>query len=239
MTEYYLFATFVFILCLGMLIVMKFVFKLDKPDNRSQGTKEREARILKLYEQIEDMLEGFEEYAEEAKNEIKNEKEETSELIGKIGKNENSLSINEDYIEEIVNKNIENKLDNKVSEAVRRIVARYVREEMDSALEDILNRINKLESRSIGVAENSDESNDEVKEFLPTQFLKKPETLEEIGESIEKAIKNNSSNETKEIKKKKRKKAIELYKAGMDINDIAREVGITSSEIKLIIDVLD
>lgn len=238
MTEYYLFATFVFILCLGMLIVMKFVFRIDKPDNRSQNTKERESRILKLYEQIEDMLDGFEEYAEETKNEIKANKDEVRGFAERIVSGENAPLINEEQIERIISKNLENKLDNKVSEAVRRIVARQVKEETDAAFDNILSRIDKLESRSINTTENKNDEN-EIKEFMPAQFMKKPENLEELGESIERAIKNNASNESKETKKKKRRKALELYKSGMDINDIAKEVGIASSEIKLIIEFSD
>lgn len=237
MSEYYLFATFVFILCLGMLIVMRFIFKIDRPDSRGRNVGEREERILKLYGQTEDMLEGFEEYAEEIKDEINKSREEAEKSISRIKAGFSGNS--EELIEKAVAEGVEKRLGNKVSEAVNRIVERRVREEVDIAVADILSRLSRLEGSRADIIGNSDYAASDVRDFVPTEFMKKPETLEELGESIERAIKNNSGSESKESKRKNRKKALELYRSGMDINDIAKEVGITASEIKLIIEFSD
>lgn len=233
MTEYYLFATFVFILCLGMLIVMKFVFKIDKSDGRSPDLKEKEAKVLNLYGQIEDMMEGFEEYAEEVKTEISAVKSETE----KFSKSSAADFGDNEKLDALITEILDKKLDNKVSEAVRRIVARTVKEEMEIAVEDILKRIESIEKKNLGNADTS--QGQEFENFVPQELVKTPDTLEELDASIEKAMKSKSDRKSAAEKKIQRKKVIELYNSGMGINDIAKEVGIASSEIKLIIEFLN
>jgi hypothetical protein len=68
MWEWYLFALFVFVLgCLWLLI-----YKREKNRNNPDVKlfKEREEKIFRLYQNIEDLMDGFEEYVEEMKLEL-------------------------------------------------------------------------------------------------------------------------------------------------------------------------
>lgn len=66
MVGYYLFSLFVFFLVLIILLVVKRMFK------RNQDTfLIQEEKLLKIYSQIEDMMDGFDDYVEEVKREIK------------------------------------------------------------------------------------------------------------------------------------------------------------------------
>lgn len=71
MWEYYLFAMFVFVLCAVLVIFAKFLFSAKK---KPEDIKVREEKLLRLYRQLEDMMESFEEYAEEVREDISESK---------------------------------------------------------------------------------------------------------------------------------------------------------------------
>lgn len=69
MTEYYIFTIFVFVLCLLLIFAVKtLILKGDKQDSS------KDEKLLKLYTQVEEMMESFEEYADDVKTELEDEK---------------------------------------------------------------------------------------------------------------------------------------------------------------------
>lgn len=69
MLEYYIFTIFVFILCLLLIFAVKaLILKGDKQDSS------KDEKLLKLYTQVEEMMESFEEYADDVKMELEDEK---------------------------------------------------------------------------------------------------------------------------------------------------------------------
>lgn len=70
MGPYYLFVIFIFCLALLFLVALKYLWS-KKPKDDEQNKDEK---LLRLYRQIEDMMESFETYVSEVKEEIENEK---------------------------------------------------------------------------------------------------------------------------------------------------------------------
>ncbi len=69
MGEYYIFTIFVFVLCLMLIFAVKLlILKGPKQDTS------RDEKLLKLYAQVEEMMESFEEYADDIKAELEDEK---------------------------------------------------------------------------------------------------------------------------------------------------------------------
>lgn len=66
MAGYYLFSLFVFFLVIIILFVVKRMFKREQDTFLIQ-----EEKLLRLYSQVEDMMDGFDDYVEEVKREIK------------------------------------------------------------------------------------------------------------------------------------------------------------------------
>lgn len=80
----YLFAIFVFFLCAMLILMAKFLFaSRKKPDDLIM----KEEKLLRLYGQIEDMMESFEEYAREIQESITVQRDNISRDMNKI-KNE-------------------------------------------------------------------------------------------------------------------------------------------------------
>ena len=78
----YIFAIFIFIMiCLLMSYYMK--LKRSKKDGDNAVT-DKEKKLFRLYQNIEDMLNGLEEYIEEVKADIAKEKEESAKTEEKI-----------------------------------------------------------------------------------------------------------------------------------------------------------
>ena len=71
MAQYYALSVFIFILCFLILLAIKFMF----PKKKKQDDDAKDEKLLRLYRQIEDMLESFEEYVNEVKKELANDKE--------------------------------------------------------------------------------------------------------------------------------------------------------------------
>ncbi len=65
---HYSFAFFVFVLLCALILINARVSRGKRKDDT--GSFEKEQRLFRLYQNIEDMMAGFEEYAEEAKSEI-------------------------------------------------------------------------------------------------------------------------------------------------------------------------
>ncbi|MCX7714801.1 MAG: hypothetical protein N2171_03620 [Clostridia bacterium] len=144
MAKYYVFAIFVFMLCLLLIFAVKLLLTGKEKDDKNE-------KLLRLYRQIEDMLDSFEEYVEEIKREFADEKER---------------------------------------------IMRYM-EEM---------KISEKKSSS--------------KETLQTEAVP--------AQNINKAADKEKLSKNEMVKK--------LYGEGMEINDIAKKLNMTTSEIKLIID---
>ncbi|MCH5185061.1 MAG: hypothetical protein J1F64_02945 [Oscillospiraceae bacterium] len=73
MAEYYIFTIFVFALCLMLIFAVKMLILKggDKQDT------EKDEKLMRLYSQVEEMMESFEEYADDIKSELEDEKKKT------------------------------------------------------------------------------------------------------------------------------------------------------------------
>lgn len=87
---HYTFAFFVFILLCVLILIYSRLMRGKKKDET--GSFEKEQRLFKLYQNIEDMLGSFEEYAEESKKEISRALEQVSALISEA---KNAPKLNE------------------------------------------------------------------------------------------------------------------------------------------------
>ncbi len=74
MSEWYLFAVFVFLLAALLIWFYKRTPRSQR--RREEKTFEREAKLFKLYQNIEDLMDGFEEYAEELRGSLGRDSEE-------------------------------------------------------------------------------------------------------------------------------------------------------------------
>lgn len=81
---YYTFTLYVFLLvCAAIWFYARVMHKSKKED---KGSYEKDQRLLKLYQNVEDMLNAFEEYTEDSKKEINKGLEEMRTLIDEIKK---------------------------------------------------------------------------------------------------------------------------------------------------------
>jgi len=68
--DYYVFAAYVFLLaCAGIWLLGRVLKKSKKGNSEQHTSREKEQKLFNLYQNVEDMLSGFEEYVEEAKGE--------------------------------------------------------------------------------------------------------------------------------------------------------------------------
>ena len=79
---HYIFAFYVFILVCAVIWLYGRVTHAEKKNDKS--SYEKEQRLFKMYQNIEDMLSSFEEYTEEAKAEIDERLKQAEALIGKM-----------------------------------------------------------------------------------------------------------------------------------------------------------
>ncbi|MFA5675331.1 MAG: hypothetical protein WDA65_02300 [Christensenellales bacterium] len=79
----YAFATYVFILlCIGIWLFGRFTRAANMKSSKKQNdAHEKEQRLFKLYQNIEDLLAGFEEFTEEARTEAEKAKAEIMNLV--------------------------------------------------------------------------------------------------------------------------------------------------------------
>lgn len=89
MIPYYIFAFYVFLLVCGAIWFYGRVSRTDK--KKDQDTYEKEHRLFMMYQNVEDMLDGFEEYAEEAKSGIDERLGQVESLIESLRKEWESL----------------------------------------------------------------------------------------------------------------------------------------------------
>ncbi len=83
MLGYYLFAIFCFALVGVLVLFAKFLFSAKR---KPEDLKIQEEKLLRLYRQIEDMLESFEEYAEEVRREISDKNDEACRRVDECEK---------------------------------------------------------------------------------------------------------------------------------------------------------
>jgi biopolymer transport protein ExbB/TolQ len=78
----FIFAFFVFVLLCGMIWLYS---RLKRPKKSAEdAVSEKEKRLYKLYQNLEDMMNGIEEYVEEARTGIAKDKEEIAAIHAKI-----------------------------------------------------------------------------------------------------------------------------------------------------------
>lgn len=98
----YPFALYVFLLVCAAIWVYGKVIKKEKKEDK--GGYEKEQRLFKMYQNIEDMLNAFEEYTEEAKKEMDKNLSEIRELTEGMRKQPEKQVIKEDRKEAVSNK---------------------------------------------------------------------------------------------------------------------------------------
>ena len=73
--EYYLFALFVFaLLCVLIVIYRRLMLPTKKQAAETDATKEKEERLFRLYQNIEEMMDNFEGYIEQSKEQLEQDK---------------------------------------------------------------------------------------------------------------------------------------------------------------------
>lgn len=197
MWGYYLFAIFVFVLCAILAVFAKFLFSSK---GKPEDIKVREEKLLRLYRQLEDMMESFEEYAEEVKEDISQSKQyidlQIKECEKRLEKSEKDINVKTNNFEEPIFKEIIT--ENIIRPAVKPVEKSTVKSEKKSAqameLEKLKEKMSEFEQ-------------DDLSGDLQTE--KKPESRQE--------------------------KVLRLYKEGKSENEIAKEMNMNSSEVKLII----
>lgn len=73
MSQWYFFAIFIFLLAAALVALVKHTPRSIK--KREDKSFEREAKLFRLYQNIEDLMDGFEEYVEELKRDLRKETE--------------------------------------------------------------------------------------------------------------------------------------------------------------------
>jgi len=86
MAKYYALVVFIFVLGFLFLWAIKFLF----PKKKKQDDDAKDEKLLRLYRQIEDMMESFEEYVNEVKRELTSDREVFQDSLDKY-----ELKINE------------------------------------------------------------------------------------------------------------------------------------------------
>ena len=77
--EYYLFALFVFaLLCVLIVIYRRLILPTKKQAVETDATKEKEERLFRLYQNIEEMMDNFEGYIEQSKEQQEQDKAQIS-----------------------------------------------------------------------------------------------------------------------------------------------------------------
>ena len=87
---HYTFTLYVFLLVCAAIWLFGRVMRKSKKEDKNGYEKEQ--RLFKLYQNVEDMLGMFEEYAEEAKKEIETKLKEARELLENAGRQPNGES---------------------------------------------------------------------------------------------------------------------------------------------------
>ena len=77
--EYYIFVVFVFLAALGFVALAKKIWIKGSP--RSAQLQEKEVKLFKLYQHVEDLMDGLEEYVDEVSETIAAEKAQVSKLV--------------------------------------------------------------------------------------------------------------------------------------------------------------
>ena len=103
--SYYLFALFVFTLAVLVIIIGKKV--KGSKEKYSESIAEKEKRIFKLYQSLEDMISGAVEFIEEAKQEVAKDKKDTAESLKKANELIAKLKEQTEKIEKIKESNDE------------------------------------------------------------------------------------------------------------------------------------
>ncbi len=98
--DYYVFAAYVFLLVCGAIWLIGRVLKRSKKSNEEHGSYDKEQKLYTLYQNVEDMLNSFEEYVDGAKEEADQRMakmqamlEETRSLTAQLKATQNSVPI--------------------------------------------------------------------------------------------------------------------------------------------------
>lgn len=180
MGGYYLLALFVFFLGVMLILFIKLLFAArKKPDEFA----EREAKLLRLYSQIEDMMESFEDYVNVTQDSISAQKEAIFNEMNRMKDDMNTV------------------VDNKKKEAQEPI----------------------------------------FREFVPSKepVRHKPAKKEVTSESVEREtnLAMRSQGEGSKPRSGKTEEILAMRDEGKSENEIARSLGMTLSEVRLIIQV--
>lgn len=203
MWEYYLFALFAFAL-LGILILFaKFLFASRK---KPEDIEIREEKLLRLYRQIEDMMESFEEYAEEVREEIKGQNEAVSAKLADFEK----------HMDEKLKKELDKKAKSFEKPKFEEITT-----------ENIIKPVKPEPKKEAEV--KAEDKKTQIPKSAQAEQLEKMKKEREAKKAAEKETEEKPKEESRS------EMVVRLFDEGNDENFIAKQMNMTMSEVKLIL----
>lgn len=201
----YAFITYIFILiCVGMWLFGKFIRPVNKKNSvKNNADYEKEQKLFNLYQNIEDMLAGFEEFAEESREEINKNK---TEIAG--------------MIEQVKNIFEANKISGEKNETPPK-----------PEVLDTLKTVSKAKALYKSVADVAAPPND-IKDIGSDRENVK-ETFAQVQEKEMRSLDANGLTSLERVQLKIPDKVAELCAEGLNSNDIAQRLGISIREVAL------
>lgn len=201
----YAFITYIFILlCVGMWLFGKFIRPVNKKNSvKNNADYEKEQKLFNLYQNIEDMLAGFEEFAEESREEINKNKTEIAGMIEQV------KSIFE-----------ANKTSGEKNETPPK-----------PEVLDTLKTVSKAKALYKSVADVAAPPNDIKGAGADRENVK--ETFAQIQEKEMRSLDANGLTSLERVQLKIPDKVAELCAEGLNSNDIAQRLGISIREVAL------
>jgi len=188
--EYYIFALFIFILVCAAILFFARTVHVSKKDKKS--TYEKDQKLFMLYQNVEDMLNSFEEYVEETKDELTAKTEEVAAMLKAV---------------EEKTKKTEEDLAGAESEAKKKV-------EIDLKLEPKEDQKKEVKSESRPMPKV-------IKKPIQAKTIQKAETTKSATQS----------------KQKPEDVLSELVRKGLSLSEIAKEMGMTSKEVSLMMEI--
>ncbi len=207
----YAFVTYVFILlCFGIWLYGKFIHATHRKSSKKQGGDyEKEQRLFKLYQNIEDMLASFEEFADEARADIELKKSEIKEMLDEtkhISKTAQNVESTDVFLKSSVSETLP-----EVTAANAAALAAY----------KAAANIKMVAEAALETPEEKADINEKVADNDKEQGTEKNSVVANGLSSLER------------VQLKIPDKVAEMSAKGIDINDIAKQLNISVREVAL------
>lgn len=206
----YAFATYVFILLfIGMWLFGKLIRPAHKKSSKKQsGEYEKEQKLFNLYQNIEDMLAGFEEFTEETRAELEKTKSEITEMLEKAKRICEAAQITGET------KN------NDIQETA--VFHAPVITPASAAARAVYKAVANIRTQAEDIYETPEKQ---------PEILKAAEDDAETGNTTVAAV--NGLSPLERVQLKIPDKVADMSAKGLDMNDIAQQLGISVREVAL------